>query len=187
MLYSTHHLFYNRLYQVRSASGKTMLVERSKLRKLMAMEGAKVAVKNKDGNNVGNKAGNDVGNNVGTDITPSVGKSLEKKPTIPGEIFLDDDDGDGVEERDVSKNSLNLEKPEIKVVDKEVSKHGKDETSETIEKSNDDPVEILLADDEEDEVRIDQEVVLDCDTTGVKRKYEMRDFESKRIRKTTQG
>ena len=68
-----------------------MLVERSKLRKLMAMEAAKVAVKNKDGNNVDNKAGNDVGN----DITPSVGKplskSLEKKPTIPDEIFLDDD------------------------------------------------------------------------------------------------
>ena len=165
-----------------------MLVERSKLRKLMAMEGAKVAVKNKDGNNVDNKAGNDVGN----DITPSVGKplskSLEKKPTIPDEIFLDDDDGDGVEERDVSKNILNLETPETKVDGKEVSKPGKDETSDTIEKSNDDPEEILLADDEEeDEVRIDQEVVLDCDITGVKRKYEMMDFESKRIRKTTQG
>ena len=168
-----------------------MLVERSKLRKLMAMEGAKVAVKNKDGNNVDNKAGNDVDNNVGNDITPSIGKtlsnSLEKKPTIPDEVFLDDDDGDGVEERDVSKNILNLETPETKVDGKEVSKPGKDETSDTIEKSNDDPEEILLADDEEEEVRIDQEVVLDCDITGVKRKYEMMDFESKRIRKTTQG
>ena len=169
-----------------------MLVERSKLRKLMAMESAKVAVKNKDGNNVDNKAGNDVDNNVGNDITPSIGKtlsnSLEKKPTIPDEVFLDDDDGDGVEERDVSKNSLNLATPETKVVGREVSKPGKDETSDTIEKSNDDHEEILLADDEEeDEVRIDQEVVLDCDITGVKRKYEMIDFESKRTRKTKQG
>ena len=157
----------------------------------MATEGAKVAVKNKDGNIVDNKAGNDVGNNVGNDITPSVGKplskSLEKKPTIPDEIFLDDDDGGGAEERDVSKNSLNLETPETKVVGREVSKPGKEKTSDTTEKSNDDPEEILLADDEEEEVRIDQEVVLDCDITGVKRKYEMMDFESKRIRKTTQG
>ena len=165
MLYSTHHLFYNRLYQVRSASGKTMLVERSKLRKLMAMEGAKVAVKNKDGNNVDNKAGNNVGNDTTSSVGKPLSKSLEKKPTTPAEIFLDDDDGDVVEQRD-----------------------GKDERSDTIEKCNDDHEEILLADDEEeDEVRIDQEVVLDCDITGVKRKYERMDFESKRIRKTMQG
>ena len=168
-----------------------MLVERWKLRKLMATEGAKVAVKNKAGNIVDNKAGNDVGNNVGNDITPSVGKplskSLEKKPTIPDEIFLDDDDGDEAEQREVSKNSLNLEKPETKEIHKEVSKPGKEKTSDTTKKSNDDPEEILLADDEEEEVRIDQEVVLDCDITGVKRKHEMMDFESKRIRKTMQG
>ena len=187
-----------------------MLVERSKLQRLMAMESSKVAKMP-----------------AGKEMTQSASK---KKSPVPEEILLDDDDDadekettdDSLKKRDHVDKSANKEKPEFGTNEKNVA------DKKPTEDRSEDPEEILLADDEDDEVTIDNEVVIDGDATNVnhnqsndkvtidnevvidgdatsievvidgditdvnqlqqlKRKHEGEEVESKRMRKTIQG
>ena len=160
-----------------------MLVERSKLQKLMAMESLKVAKK-------------PAGKEVAQSASKSTFKPIEKKPPVPEEILLDEDNDDTDQKTD---DSLKMRGPFAKSANEdkpEVSTHVRTgaEKSQALEKS-DDPEEILLADDEEDEVTIGNEVAMDEDEANptnqleqLKRKHEeVVEVESKRMRKTIQG
>ena len=163
-----------------------MLVERSKLQKLMAMESLKVAKK-------------PAGKEVAQSASKSTFKPIEKKPPVPEEILLDEDNDDDGDQKKKTDDSLKMREPFAKSANEdkpEVSTHVRagEEKSQALEKS-DDPEEILLADDEEDEVTIGNEVAMDEDEATstnqlqqLKRKHEdVVEVESKRMRKTIQG
>ena len=162
-----------------------MLVERSKLQKLMAMESLKVAKK-------------PAGKEVAQSASKSTFKPIEKKPPAPEEILLDEDNDDA-DQKKKTDDSSKMREPFAKSANEdkpEVSTHVRTgaEKSQALEKS-DDPEEILLADDEEDEVTIGNEVAMDEDEATstsqlqqLKRKQEeVVEVESKRMRKTIQG
>ena len=180
-------------FQVKSASGKTMLVERSKLQRLMAMESSKVAKIPAD-------------KEVTQSSSKFTFKPIEKKSLFPEEILLDDDDDadqkerndDSLKTRDPVTKSVNEDEPEVGTNEKPVAE------KKRTEDESDDPEEILLADDEDDEVTIDNEVVIEGNATSIevvvdgdatnldqlqqlKRKHEGEEVESKRMRKTIQG
>ena len=161
-----------------------MLVERSKLQKLMAMESLKVAKM-------------PAGKEVAQSASKFTFKPIEKKSPLPEEILLDDDNDDA-DQKEKTDDTLKTREPVAKSANEdkpEVSTHDRTgaEKSPALEKS-DDPEEILLADDEDDKVTIDNEVAMDDnDATSanqlqqLKRKHEWEEVESKRMRKTIQG
>ena len=170
-----------------------MLVERSKLQRLMAMESSKVAKI-------------PVGKEVTQSSSKFTFKPIEKKSPVPEEILLDDDDDadqkettdDSLKTRGPVDKSANENKPEVGTDEKPVAE------KKPTEDESDDPEEILLADDEDDEATIDNEVVIEGNATSIevvvdgdatnldqlqqlKRKHEGEEVESKRMRKTIQG
>ena len=170
-----------------------MLVERSKLQRLMAMESSKVAKIPAD-------------KEVTQSSSKFTFKPIEKKSLFPEEILLDDDDDadqkerndDSLKTRDPVTKSVNEDEPEVGTNEKPVAE------KKRTEDESDDPEEILLADDEDDEATIDNEVVIKGNATSIevvvdgdatnldqlqqlKRKHEGEEVESKRMRKTIQG
>ena len=155
-----------------------MLVERSKLQKLMSMERSKV--------------GKIL--TTGKEVVAQTLKPIGKKSPVPEEILLDDDDNaDRKEETDdkIKKSRESLGKSanedEAEAESKNAEKGSADAGAEA------DAEEILLAEDEEGEVTIDNEVATDDQSTSddwiqqLKRKHDWEEVESKRMRKTIQG
>ena len=192
---------------MKSASGKTMLVERSKLQRLMSMERSKVGMPSTTTGKeeVGKMAttGKEEVVQTGSKYTF---KPIEKKSPVSEEILLDDD-GDADHKKKTDDNlkksiepvakSANKDKQEAK--NKNAEKGPADADADAVA----DAQEILLADDEDGEVTIDNEVTIDDEDGEVridndhstsdhriqqlKRKHEWEEVESKRIRKCIQG
>ena len=144
---------------MKSASGKTMLVERSKLQKLMAME-PKVQ-KIPAGKEVEQMAGKKVKASKETNQSKYSLKPIENDSAVPEEIFLDDDDDD-VDQRPTTVGSLKTKDSCTKSDNDSKSKVSSNNKTMTEDQSND-ADEILLAGDEGEEVTIDDEVVVDGD------------------------
>ena len=187
---------------MKSASGKTMLVERSKLQKLMAME-PKVQ-KIPAGKEVELMAGKKVEASKETNQSKYSLKPIENDSAVPEEIFLDDDDDD-VDQRPTTVGSLKTKDSCTKSDNDSKSKVSSNNKTMTEDQSND-ADEILLAGDEGEEVTIDDEVVVDGDAISeevtiddevvvdsdaikeqLKRKHDEDEVESKRMRKIIQG
>ena len=187
---------------MKSASGKTMLVERSKLQKLMAME-PKVQ-KIPAGKEVELMAGKKVKTSKETNQSKYSSKPIENDSAVPEEIFLDDDDDD-VDQRPTTVGSLKTKDSCTKSDNDSKSKVSSNNKTMTEDQSND-ADEILLAGDEGEEVTIDDEVVVDGDAISeevtiddevvmdsdaikeqLKRKHDEDEVESKRMRKIIQG
>ena len=143
---------------MKSASGKTMLVERSKLQKLMAMEPR--VQKIPDGKEVEQMAGKKVKASKETNQSKYSLKPIENDSAFPEEIFLDDDDD--VDQRPTTVGSLKTKDSCTKSDNDSKSKVSSNNKTMTEDQSND-ADEILLAGDEGEEVTIDDEVVVDGD------------------------
>jgi len=183
------------LVQVKSQSGKTMLVERSKLQKLMSMERSKVAkmpTTITNSTTITTTTTQDVKDHLWPQRalmsqtgSKNTSKPIEKKSPVPEEILLDDDDDVDQEE----KTDGNLEKSRESVGK---SAHEEAKSKNPVgEKIPADAEEILLADDKDGEVTIDDEVALENTSENLiqelKRKHNWEEVESKRMRKTIQG
>ena len=178
-----------------------MLVERSKLQRLMSMERSKVGMPT---TTTGKE---EVGKmpTTGKEEVVQTGskytfKPIEKKSPVPEEILLDDDD-----DSDQKKKTDDNLKKSIEPVAKSAKEDKPEAKSKNAEKGSPDAdaEEILLADDEDGEVTIDNEVTIDDEDGEVridtdhstsdhriqqlKRKHEWEEVESKRIRKCIQG
>ena len=173
-----------------------MLVERSKLQKLMSMERSKVAKMPTTITNTTTITTTTTTQDVKDHLWPqrammsqtgskNTPKPIEKKSPVPEEILLDDDDD--ADQEEITDDNLEKSRESVGKSAHEEAK-SKNPVGEKIPA---DAEEILLADDEDGEVTIDDEVALEDTSENLiqqlKRKHNWEEVESKRMRKTIQG